>query len=70
VRSSGDLRTTGDLRADLSDDRVADVIWSMNAAEYRDLLVHQPGWTPDEFAQWLTDAWARLLLQQTLIRCL
>jgi AcrR family transcriptional regulator len=57
------LRTTGDLRDDLSDDQVADVIWSMNAAEYWDLLVHQRGWTPDQFAEWLTDAWTRLLLR-------
>ena len=59
---AADLRTTGDLRADLSDDQVADVIWSMNSAEYWDLLVHQRGWTPEHFTQWLTDAWVRLLL--------
>jgi AcrR family transcriptional regulator len=57
------LRATGDLREDLSDERVADVIWSMNAAEYWDLLVRQRGWTPEDFAEWLTDAWNRLLLR-------
>jgi AcrR family transcriptional regulator len=59
---AGDLRSTGELRADLTDDQVADIIWSMNAAEYWDLLVRERRWTPDQFAVWLTDAWTRLLL--------
>ncbi|QGG42622.1 TetR/AcrR family transcriptional regulator [Aeromicrobium yanjiei] len=57
-----DLRATGELRGDLSDRRVADVIWSMNAAEYWDLLVVQRGWSPEELRTWLADAWKRLLL--------
>lgn len=60
---AADLRATGELRADLTDDTVADVLWSMNAAEYWDLLVRQRGWSTDEFAGWLTDAWTRLLLR-------
>jgi AcrR family transcriptional regulator len=60
---AADLRNTGELREDLTDDQVADIIWSMNAAEYWDLLVRQRGWVPDQFAAWLTDAWARLLLR-------
>ena len=59
---AGDLRATGELREDLSDNQVADIIWSMNAAEYWVLLVRERGWTPDQFAAWLTDAWTRLLL--------
>ncbi len=62
-RFAGDLRGTGELRGDLTDDQVADIVWSMNAAEYWDLLVRERGWTPDQFAEWLTDAWTRLLLQ-------
>jgi len=59
---AANLRTTGELRDDLSDDEVADIIWSMNAAEYWVLLVHERGWTPDRFSRWITDAWTRLLL--------
>jgi hypothetical protein len=59
---AADLRQTGELRADLSDDDVADVIWSMNAAEYWVLLVQQRGWKPERFGDWLADAWIRLLL--------
>jgi AcrR family transcriptional regulator len=59
---AADLRTTGELRTDLSDDQVADIIWSMNAAEYWVLLVRERAWTPAQFEAWLTDAWTRLLL--------
>ncbi len=59
---AANLRATGELRPDLTDDQVADVIWSMNAAEYWVLLVNGRGWTPEQFRNWLTDAWIRLLL--------
>jgi len=59
---AADLRATGELRADLSDQQVADIIWSMNAPEFWVLLVRERAWTPAQFAAWLTDAWARLLL--------
>ena len=61
-RLADDLRATGQLRGDLSDGQVADIIWSMNAAEYWVLLVRERSWRPEEFAAWLTDAWTRLLL--------
>ena len=61
LRFTTDLRATGELRADLTDRQVADVIWTMNAAEYFDLLT-QRGWTPAGIGRWLADAWARLLL--------
>lgn len=60
---AADLRETGELRADLSDDEVADIVWSMNAAEYWVLLVHQRGWTPARFGAWLADTWVRSLLR-------
>jgi len=57
-----DLAATGELRAGLTLDEIADILWSMNAAEYYILLVHDRGWTPHRFAQWLAEAWRRLLL--------
>ncbi len=63
-RIAAHLRTTGEVRDDLTDDQVADIIWSMNAAEYWDLLVHERSWTPAQFQDWLADAWTRLLLVQ------
>jgi len=61
LRFAADLRSTRELRSDLSDSEVADVIWTMNAAEYFDLLA-QRGWTPERIGDWLADAWTRLLL--------
>jgi AcrR family transcriptional regulator len=61
-RLAGDLRAKGGVRGDLSDDRIADIIWSMNSAEFWLLLVRERDWTPDQFAEFLTDAWTRVLL--------
>ncbi|WP_220032537.1 TetR/AcrR family transcriptional regulator [Mycolicibacterium moriokaense] len=62
-RFAADLRSTSEVRADLTDDQVADIVWSMNAAEYWVLLVRERNWQPQQFAAWLTDAWTRLLLE-------
>lgn len=59
---AADLRLTGELREDLDNSQVADIIWSMNAAEYWVLLVEERGWTPDRFRDWICEAWRRLLL--------
>jgi AcrR family transcriptional regulator len=59
---AADLRATGELREDLDDDAVADVIWSMNAPEYQALLIGERGWSPERYGAWLADAWTRLLL--------
>jgi AcrR family transcriptional regulator len=58
---ASDLRSTGDLRADLSDQEVADIVWSTNAAEYW-LLLEQRGWTPPRYQALLVDVWSRTLL--------
>ncbi|WP_457945922.1 TetR/AcrR family transcriptional regulator [Pseudarthrobacter sp. alpha12b] len=60
-----DLAATGELRMDRPASELADAVWSMNGPEYWVLLVDQRGWTPGQFAEWLTDAWCRLLLNNT-----
>jgi AcrR family transcriptional regulator len=57
-----DLIATGDLRPDLDVEEIADVIWTMNSAEFHHLLVYERGWTPDRFEHWLADTWCRLFL--------
>ena len=59
---AADLRATGEVRPDLTDDEVADIVWSLNAAEYRALLVGERGWSDERLGAWLADAWIRLLL--------
>jgi len=60
-----DLAAKGGLRADLSIEIAADVIWMMNSSEFYVLCVRERGWTPEFFEQWLADAWERLLLPPT-----
>jgi AcrR family transcriptional regulator len=57
-----DLASTGELRPGLDPGEIADVVWSMNSAEYYTLLVRERGWDAGRFAAWLADAWTRLFL--------
>ncbi|HSO32736.1 MAG TPA: helix-turn-helix domain-containing protein [Labilithrix sp.] len=60
---AGDLKAADGLREGLDVEQAADIIWSMNSPEFYLLLVAQRGWAPERFEQWLSDAWARLLLK-------
>jgi len=57
-----DLAGTGELRPGLDVEEIADVVWSMNSAEFYTLLIRERGWTPQRFAGWLADTWRRLFL--------
>jgi AcrR family transcriptional regulator len=59
---AADLRASGDLRADLDDGEVADIVWSTNAPEYY-LLLAARGWSTERYVRLLEDLWCRLLLQ-------
>ena len=56
---AADLRATGELRDDLDDDQVADLVWSMNSSQYY-LLVSSRG---ADYAAWVGDIWTRTLLR-------
>jgi AcrR family transcriptional regulator len=56
-----DLRATGDLRQDLTDDDVADLVWATNSSEFY-LLVTGRGRTPEQYAALVHDMWTRTLL--------
>jgi AcrR family transcriptional regulator len=62
-RFAANLAVTGQIREELSEERVSDIIWSMNSPEFYILLVHQRGWTPPAFSHWLAEAWKVLLLK-------
>ena len=57
-----DLEAAGGLRAGLSIDEAADVIWATNSSELFVLLTVERGWPPDRYERWLADTWCRLLL--------
>jgi AcrR family transcriptional regulator len=57
-----DLRDANGLRAGLSIDEAADVLWATNSSELYVLLTVERGWSTQHFERWLTDTWCRLLL--------
>ena len=57
---AADLRTTGELRPDLDDGAVADLVWSTNSWEYFTVL-QRGGFTPERCADHLADLWYRTL---------
>ena len=57
-----DLKDAQGLRAGLSIDDAADVIWATNSSELYVLLTLERGWSPDRYEQWLAETWQRLLL--------
>lgn len=64
---AADLRSTGDVRGDLSDAQVADLLWSTNAPEYW-LLLKQRGWSPKRYERLLVDMWTRMVLAEQVER--
>jgi AcrR family transcriptional regulator len=58
---AADLRATGELRDDLTDRQVADLIWSMNSPDYFELVTSR-GAGPQEYAALVADVWTRTLL--------
>ena len=58
-----DVNTTGALREDLTVERAADIVWTLNSSDVYLLLTTERGWSPEEFERWLADSWARLLLR-------
>ncbi|MGI8532839.1 MAG: TetR/AcrR family transcriptional regulator [Geodermatophilaceae bacterium] len=61
-RFAAQLQSTGEVRPELSEADVADVVWSMNSTDYF-LLLSERSWTPARFRIFLADAWRRLLLR-------
>jgi AcrR family transcriptional regulator len=58
-----DVNTTGALRKDITVERAADIVWTLNSSDVYLLLTEERRWTPEEFERWLADSWARLLLR-------
>lgn len=58
---AADLRSTGELREDLTDELVADLIWSLNSPEWFTLVTSR-GRSPGEYADLLADVLCRTLL--------
>ena len=57
-----DLGPDGTLRAGLTIEEGADVVWATASAELFILLTADRSWPLDEYERWLADTWRRLLL--------
>ncbi|KQX69978.1 TetR family transcriptional regulator [Angustibacter sp. Root456] len=62
LRLAAELRATGELRDDLDDRQVADVLWTTNAPEYLELLAAR-GLDDAGIERLLRDLWIRVLLR-------
>lgn len=62
-RLVADLQHAGGLRSGLSVDEAADVVWATNSPELYVMFTRERGWSPEQYEQWLGDAWSRLLLE-------
>jgi AcrR family transcriptional regulator len=62
LRLAAELRATGELRDDLDDRQVADVLWTTNAPEYLELLA-AGGLDDAGIERLLRDLWTRVLLR-------
>ena len=51
------------LREGLDLDRATDIVWSVLTMETADNFLHGRGWSLEDYADWLVDAFDRLLLQ-------
>ena len=56
-----ELRATGELREDLSDEEVAHLVWTTNSPEFYRLTTAR-GRTPEHYVATVTDLWTRTLL--------
>jgi AcrR family transcriptional regulator len=57
-----ELGGAGVLRAGVSVDEAADVVWTLNSSEVYLMLTADRGWSPRRFERWLAETWCRLLL--------
>ncbi|MEZ0067629.1 AcrR family transcriptional regulator [Streptacidiphilus sp. MAP12-20] len=53
-RLAESLRQDGRLRADLSIDRAADIVWTLASERTYLALVESRGWAPSDYERWLT----------------
>lgn len=65
---AADLRATGQLRAELDDDTVADLVWSMNSPDYFQLLGSR-GYSPEQYAALVREVWTRTLVRDDAGSC-
>ncbi|CUR56677.1 putative Regulatory protein TetR [metagenome] len=63
LQLAGELRATGSVREDLTDQQVADLVWSTNSPEWFTAFASR-GHSPQDYAATLGDLWVRTILER------
>ena len=63
LRFAADLRSTGELRAGVTDQIIADIVWALAGWEHYMQLVGGRGWTSAGYGDYLRETWTRLFLR-------
>jgi AcrR family transcriptional regulator len=59
-----ELLATGELRAEVERDDLADTLWTIGSPELFLLLTQERGWSGERFSAWLATSWCRLFLRE------
>ena len=59
----GFLRDSGSLRPDIDHQTARDVFWMLTGGDVYRMLVHERGWSPQQYQDWLADTLVHSLLK-------
>ena len=59
---AADLRASGDLRAEISNQFIADVVWATAGAAHYAQFTSGRGWNANQFGEYLCELWTRMFL--------
>lgn len=62
---AADLIATGQVRGELSDDEVRDVLWTYHSAEIYELLVVERGWTAEQYGRFIGEGMVGGVIEQS-----
>ena len=57
------LRDAGALRPELNHKTARDIFWMLTGGDVYRMLVHERGWSPQKYQNWLADTLVRSLLR-------
>jgi hypothetical protein len=57
------LRDSGSLRPDIDHQTARDVFWMLTGGDVYRMLVHERGWSPQQYQDWLADTLVHSLLK-------
>ena len=62
------LRDSGSLRPDIDHQTARDVFWMLTGGDVYRMLVHERGWSPQQYQDWLADTLVHSLLKAKRVK--